>query len=81
MCSYEIPVSFKIMFWHINKLEFKYKSRIKILIDWLTYLFIILLPILYFMVPIVSGVTPMGSEWANPRAPELRGHPQGALSL
>ena len=28
-----------------------------------------------------SGVTPMGSGWANPRAPELRGHPQGAPSL
>ena len=28
-----------------------------------------------------SGVTPMGSGWANPRAPGLRGHPQGALSL
>ena len=25
-----------------------------------------------------SGVTPMGSGWANPRAPGLRGHPQGA---
>ena len=30
---------------------------------------------------ICSGVTPMGSEWANPRAPGLRGHPQDALSL
>ena len=28
-----------------------------------------------------SGVTPMGSGWANPRAPGLRGHPQGAPSL
>ena len=26
----------------------------------------------------LSGVTPMGSGWANPRAPVLRGHPQGA---
>ena len=23
----------------------------------------------------ISGVTPMGSEWANSRAPGLRGHP------
>ena len=23
----------------------------------------------------ISGVTPMGSGWANPRAPWLRGHP------
>ena len=30
---------------------------------------------------VYSGVTPMGSGWANPRAPELRGHPQGAPSL
>ena len=29
----------------------------------------------------LSGVTPMGSGWANPRAPGLRGHLQGALSL
>ena len=29
----------------------------------------------------VSGVTPMGSGWANPRAPGLRGHLKGALSL
>ena len=28
-----------------------------------------------------SGVTPMGSGWANPRAPGPRGHPQGAPSL
>ena len=28
-----------------------------------------------------SGVTPMGSGWANPRAPGQRGHPQGASSL
>ena len=28
-----------------------------------------------------SGVTPMGSEWANPRAPRLRGHPGAPLSL
>ena len=28
-----------------------------------------------------SGVTPMGSGWANPQAPRLRGHPQGAPSL
>ena len=28
-----------------------------------------------------SGVTPMGSGWANPRAPGLRGHPQGAPLL
>ena len=28
-----------------------------------------------------SGVTPMGSGWANPRAPELKGHPAGAPSL
>jgi len=27
-----------------------------------------------------SGVTPMGSGCANPRAPELRGHPKGAPS-
>ena len=29
----------------------------------------------------LSGVTPMGSGWANPRAPGQRGHPQGASSL
>ena len=29
----------------------------------------------------LSGVTPMGSEWANPRAPGLRGHPGAPLTL
>ena len=29
----------------------------------------------------LSGVTPMGSGWANPRAPRLMGHPQGALRV
>ena len=34
-------------------------------------------PAMYFG---YSGVTPMGSGCANPRAPELRGHPKGAPS-
>ena len=34
-----------------------------------------------YIIEISSGVTPMGSGWANPRAPGLRGHPKGALSL
>ena len=29
----------------------------------------------------ISGVTPMGSEWANSRAPGLRGHPGAPLTL
>ena len=32
-----------------------------------------------FLQNVRSGATPMGSGWANPRAPGLRGHPQGAL--
>ena len=29
----------------------------------------------------ISGVTPMGSEWAISRAPGLRGHPGAPLTL
>ena len=65
---------------NIQSSQFCHFTYLHVLCRLPVYCFDFTLSFLFFSY-LFSGVTPMGSGWANPRAPGLRGHPQGAPLL